>query len=111
MTPEREILVYVQDTAVMALIPKKRGEGFLKVPAGHHATTFISDLEDAVGCDVFGLDGHLEMQVRWATPAFVERVKKALASAYGLPVREVGVEFWEKHPIRSSPDAPPFFRV
>ena len=105
MSEAREILLYAQVTSVLALIPKRRGLGFLKVPAGHHATTFITDLEEAVGTDVYGLDGHLEFPVRFVTPEFLARVTAALMQAYGLPVREVGAEFWEKHPIRGAGDA------
>lgn len=105
MSDGREILLHVQVTSILALIPKTRGKGFLKVPAGHHATTFITDLEDAVGTDVYGLDGHLEFPVRFVTPDFIARVTSALTQAYALPVREAGAEFWEKHPIRGASDA------
>lgn len=101
MSETREILLHLQAFCVLALIPKKRGTGFLKVPAGHHPSAFITELEEAVGNDVWGLDGHLEIHARSVTPEFVARVSSALAKAYGVPVREVGNEFWEKHPIRS----------
>lgn len=40
-------------------IPKKRGNGYLKTPAGHHRTERIHIIESVAKCDVCGLDGTL----------------------------------------------------
>ena len=49
-------------TSLEILIPRQRGDGWLKVPAGHHAEARLRDIEDAACCDVFGLDGTLSVE-------------------------------------------------
>lgn len=51
-----------QLTTLEILIPKQRGAGWLKCPAGHHASKRINAIEDAAGCDVCGIDGTLTVE-------------------------------------------------
>jgi hypothetical protein len=44
------------------LVPRQRGKGWLKVPAGHHAEKRVRELEIVSGVDVYGLDGTLSFQ-------------------------------------------------
>lgn len=91
------------------LVPKKRGLGFLKVPYGHHDDRGLSDIADAVQCDVFGLDGSLEFQCSGAIyhgpkqlrDQFCASVVPHLVQHYGITAREVTPgEFWASHPVR-----------
>jgi hypothetical protein len=45
-------------------VPKKRGEGFLQQPYGHHVIKGLSEIEDKLGVDFCGLDGCLEVDAR-----------------------------------------------
>lgn len=103
MSANKEILVYHDPPRqILALIPKRRGEGFLKVPIGHHASAKIQALEDAAKGDVYGLDGHVEIETSAQTRDILADFSKALEQVFGFPVREVEKsEFWEKHPNRS----------
>lgn len=47
--------------SIKILIPKKKGIGFLKTPIGHHVSKLISEL----GYDCFGLDGYVNIPVRY----------------------------------------------
>lgn len=59
------ILVSYQRTWVAAAIPKRRGRGYLRVPAGHHHEKWIHEAEDAAGgVDISGLDGWLAIEMR-----------------------------------------------
>lgn len=71
------------------LVPKQRGIGWLLVPAGHHASPKIRDIETAAGCDVFGLDGTLDFDCgmdigvyRDQRRAFEDRVFPAIERAF-----------------------------
>ena len=55
------------------LIPKQRGNGWLKVPAGHHAEARLRDIEDAAQCDVFGLDGTLSVECGGRVTCYPDR--------------------------------------
>lgn len=103
MSANKKILIYHDPPRqILALIPKLRGEGFLKVPIGHHASAKIQALEDAAKGDVYGLDGHVEIETSAQTGDILADFSIALEKAFGFPAREVGkTEFWEKHPIRS----------
>jgi hypothetical protein len=58
------ILVSYQSTWIAAAVPKRRGSGYLKVPAGHHPAKWINEAEDAAGgADISGLDGWLEIEL------------------------------------------------
>jgi len=58
------ILVSYQMTWVAAAVPKRRGRGYLKVPAGHHPAKWINEAEDAAGgVGITGLDGWLEIEI------------------------------------------------
>jgi hypothetical protein len=102
----KELLICVQrdQRAVMVLVPKQRGEGFLKVPLGHHVNA-VSKLCEEIGYDTFGLEGHLHFETGYINHGeqwnkAVAHIGDALAAHYGLPWREVREpEFWDNHPI------------
>lgn len=79
------------------LIPKIRGDGFLKVPLGHHENFALREISEAAGCDIFGLDGSLDFQVdgaiyhggHEARAEFASRVLPALEAHYGVSAREI----------------------
>ena len=85
--------------ALNVLIPKQRGTGWLKTPAGHHATPRTSAMEEAGGCDVCGLDGFLTFQCGGKIAVYSEkrrdfeaRVLPAVTEWYKVAKgREVGL--------------------
>jgi len=58
------ILVSYQLPTVFAAVPKRRGRGYLKVPAGHHQERWLSEAEEISGCSISGLDGYLAFEVQ-----------------------------------------------
>lgn len=50
------------------LVPKQRGEGYLKQPYGHHNNPQLNEILDAASpyaLNLFGLDGYLHFEVRF----------------------------------------------
>ena len=99
------LLVYAPPDArsINILVPKRRGEGYLVVPFGHHVSG-LSAVEAEVGFDIYGLDGSLDIQTgyygRTPSPELLEGIMKPLCRHYDMDYRMVdGVEYWEKHPI------------
>lgn len=105
---ETEILVMFFDRSIEMLVPKRRGEGFLKMPIGHHYSplaAFISEL----GYDAYGLDGNISVQTGYIPRAdeakWVEKVVAPIAEHLGFPFRVVRpAEYWDKHPIPRNED-------
>ena len=61
------------DGGIQMLIPKQRGGGFLKVPAGHHHSEWMRNIQ----YDIDGLDGYLNIDCgvnSWET----DRIKTIL---------------------------------
>lgn len=90
------------------LVPKKRGEGYLACPYGHHYNAALSHIASKAGVDVVGLDGSLDFDFRAAyvyheqRAAAIAKVIPELEKHYGMNSREVDAsEFWEKHPIQN----------
>lgn len=82
------------------LIPKRRGEGYLKVPYSHHAVPALSDIEHREGVDMDGLDGYLSLDYRYVHPddrqAIVDRVMPRLAKHFKFTTwREDTKAFWK----------------
>lgn len=107
----KELLVYIPAgmQCVMILVPKRRGEGFLAAPFGHHNNPALSNVAYEIGYDLFGLEGHLEVDTgslyREADKAggmdkFLERIMTPISLHYGMPWRQVGEEFWDLHPVK-----------
>lgn len=91
------------------LIPKKRGEGYLKVPYGHHYIVELTEIGTQMGCDVDGLDGALTFDVKGAIyhgsqkgrEEFSGEVMPLLEKYYGLPSREItNDDFWRLNPVK-----------
>jgi hypothetical protein len=105
MDEEKKILVLDRPPyTLMALIPKKRGSGFQKVPIGHNAQKWISTLEDAVQGDVFGLEGCIAVDLTGhrSTEHVADAFREALAKVYAYPVETVDHEtFWKNHPLKA----------
>lgn len=94
--------------ALLVLVPKKRGKGFLSQPYGHHHNKELDNVVcDAVGdlCDVWGLDGYLDIHadleaISEKDNRKASEIMDALAKYYGFPHRKVhSSEFWRYHPV------------
>lgn len=107
VSTDKELLVYVRGdaTQIMILVPRKRGEGFAKMPFGHHSTA-LSQIESEIGYDIFGLDGSLNIQTGYfrldKKKELLALIMPPLCKHYGIGYREVGEEFWDLHPIRNA---------
>jgi hypothetical protein len=105
MNTEKELLVYIATLSVEILVPKKRGQGFLKMPLGHYACP-LSELSHKIGYDLTGLDGSLDVEARYVgisidTETFIAQAIVPISEFYQMPFRIVGAkEFWDKHPLR-----------
>jgi hypothetical protein len=103
----KELLVYPWALHISVLVPKRRGEGYLKMPFGHHVTA-LSEVERQVGYDLWGLDGSLDIQVQPVPHEkdklleLLERIIPPIATHYGMTWRLVEHdEYIEKHPIKT----------
>lgn len=107
---EREIIWTFVGGNLCALIPNKRGTGFLRQPYGHHKDQGLEDVREQIDdVDIFGLDGHLELDIHRIRDQekFEGIVKKALTlleAHYSCSSRESHREFWDFHPIRKRGD-------
>ena len=76
---------------IQMLIPKQRGEGFLKVPAGHHAEEWLSNID----YDICGLDGHLDIACdchpweREKRDVILEKIMPVITGRFNFPWRVV----------------------
>jgi hypothetical protein len=105
--PPKELLYCWVAGGFSVLVPKKKGEGYLKVPYGHHYIDELTAIADKMRSDVWGLDGALDFHVRGALfhgpesgrVAFSEAIMPLLERYYGFPSREIVVaEFWQLNP-------------
>ena len=92
----RELLYYWDSGNLNVLVPKKRGEGFLAVPLGHHHDPFFSHLETKLESDICGLDGYLAIDCGSKIATYPEKRKQfealalpTLESKYGCKAREI----------------------
>lgn len=91
-------------TTLEILIPKQRGKGWLKVPAGHHAEARLREIEDAAECDVFGLDGTLTIECGGKVTCYPDCRQRLTARLFPVisreyktrPDREVSFAFIER---------------
>ena len=104
----KEILWMYQNRSIVALIPKRRGDGYLRKPYGHHRISGLEDIRNEIGMvDLFGLEGHLEICVdkadyEDANFKFGNKVVSHFSDYYGFPCRRVEHnEFWANHPIKT----------
>jgi hypothetical protein len=104
----RELLYCWVAGGFAVLVPKMRGDGFLKVPYGHHVDAGLDRIGDKVQCDVTGLDGALDFRCSGSIyhggtmmrKEFSDVVVPALASHYSTSAREITEqEFWRLHPV------------
>lgn len=100
---EKILLVYFSVESIDILVPKKRGEGFLKVPLGHHACALSGFTNEHIPFDVFGIDGMLSVRTGRMSQRhdeLEESVVKPLSAFYGYPYKIVShEEFWSHHPL------------
>lgn len=99
----KEMLFVFLGPSMQILVPKERGQGFRKVPIGHHQTA-LGSLDSVIGFDMFGLDGAIHVETGYVSPfdypKMIERVLEPISRLLGYRYRHVGLdEFWEKHPI------------
>jgi hypothetical protein len=92
----RELLYSWSLSTLEVLVPKKRGEGFLAQPLGHHFNKSLCLIETKLGCDICGLEGHLEIQCGMKVAVyddkrteFTGRAMALLSDHYGVPYREI----------------------
>lgn len=104
----KELLVFAEPdrVEVRILVPKQRGEGFLKVPFGHHNGP-LSDVAAEIGYDLFGLDGSLDVQTgflrRDAIGDILANIMPAISKHYGIDWRLIDAdEFWATHPLKDA---------
>lgn len=106
---KKELLYAWVANGFHVLVPKKRGEGYLKVPYGHHHDEALTDIANGVGCDVCGLDGSLEFEgpdtsrlyngSAGEKAAFVAHVIPRLEAHYQMSALEIDQRtFWGRHP-------------
>lgn len=97
------VAIYMWDAGGLnILIPKRRGEGYLKCPLGHHVVPALSDIEAQL-CDLCGLDGFLQVDYyrhpygRSKTEAeAVAKIMPMLAKHFGFSTwREDTKLFWQ----------------
>ena len=78
------------------------------MPYGHHDIRGLSIISERIGCDLFGLDGSLEiacspnvhMGSKPVKEAFIGKLMPMLEQHYNFPSKEVSeAEFWDAHPI------------
>jgi len=94
MTTQREEDILVSTwlfEGIQILIPKRKGHGFLKVPAGHHNESWMSEIK----YDIDGLDGYLDINApcnSWET----DKVNAIIAEI--IPVILKGFKFktWKR---------------
>ena len=89
------------------LVPKRRSDGYLRAPYGHHPDPGLDRIAALVHVDVVGLDGALYFECGGSVyhgseavrEAFAAKVVPALEQHYGVSAREIGPgEFWRLHP-------------
>lgn len=93
-----KFIPYIQEPYNLAfLIPKKKGDGYLKSPIYHNANA-ISDKLKAIGYnDTCGLDGYLEVFPRdgkLTQGREFPEVLKVISDHYGWPCKLVDREWW-----------------
>lgn len=76
--------------SIKILIPKKKGIGFLKTPIGHHANE-LSKLISELGYDCFGLDGYVNIPVRYANNKDLTDLINAISKFYNKETFQVQV--------------------
>lgn len=105
---QKELLYCWVAQGFNVLVPKKRGNGYLKVPYGHHHDSALAQIADDAGVDVTGLDGALAFEcsssIFYGSAAgkneFASKVMPPLERRYGCASREIrAAEFWEKNPL------------
>jgi hypothetical protein len=78
---------------VCLLIPKERGEGFKRQPAGHHRNKLIDFVDAQIGLDCTGLDGYLLVVTpSYRAEEYVERVVPLLAEFTGANPQRLGID-------------------
>lgn len=99
----KTILACFHEEYIGLLIPKKRGEGFLRVPLGHHNCP-LSELERDIGIDIYGTQGSLTVMTGYIHedqyPELTERVILPISQLLEYPFRIVGKdEYFKHHPL------------
>lgn len=106
--PEKKLLYCWVAQGFDVLIPKRRGQGFLKVPLGHHCDDGLFDVEMAAHCNLFGLDGALSFHCNGKIyfggddkrKEFVNTVMPMLEAHYGLASEEIHeADYWRLNPV------------
>lgn len=100
----REMVYLWLTGALLVLIPKKRGKGFLRQPMYHKYTPESDLIATAARCDVSGLDGYLTFECGTRITVYLElreefiaKIQPTLERIYGCPMREAATrdEFFD----------------
>ena len=93
--------IYIWDMGGLnVLIPKRRGQGFLRCPLGHHRVNALASIEEDERIDLCGLEVYLSLDygilLDEARDAIITRVMPRLACHYGFTSWvEDREKFWE----------------
>lgn len=98
LNESEKVILYIQEPYNLNfLIPKKKGDGYLKSPIYHNAND-ISDKLKAIGYnDTCGLDGYLEVvppDGKLTQGRKFPEVIKVIEDHYGWPCKLVDREWW-----------------
>ena len=94
---EKKVIFYMFNRdSVCFLIPKKRGHGFLKVPAGHHYKKgdISSTIQHELNYSCSGLDGYLDVETGFHNDRTYPKLYKLLRGYYGFPVKQIDRSKW-----------------
>jgi len=100
MNSQTHILRLIEPTSVCFLIPKKRGNGFLACPVGHHMTPTVRRLtEEIPDYNIYGLDGYLwvEMSSTWKKDDEIAHMTKVISDIFGFPWKDEDRQTWWSH--------------
>lgn len=102
----KEILMHFPNPDVLwVLVPKTRGDGFLRQPIGENANKLWKFIDEETGLDATGLYGNLAFnRIGNKKPedllAITTLVGDCLTQHLGFPYRVVEhAEYWDNHPF------------
>lgn len=107
MAIKHTLVLHEPPGVLRALVPRLSGDGYLLRPLAG-SEPWIDVLEDAVGGDVTGTEGHVEAEIYGDTSEVLARFGEALEQVWGFPLRMVDrSEFYERHPLMTDPELSP----
>lgn len=91
MAKNLQLKVYFSDFNIMILVPKNRGDGYLKTPLGHHDCPLAQFCRWNIKYDVCGLDGYLDIETSYIIDKdiLIQTVIEPLAKFFEMTWQEV----------------------